>query len=56
MDNMISAQNMSTTEFKDIKNNSHSVNHSVILNEKERKEIEEQIVKELYRILTHKVG
>ena len=44
-----------TTEFKDLANNVKKVRHS-ILNDKEKREAEERIVEELYRIFTHKVG
>ena len=42
------------TQFKDISNKIKNVKHSVVLNDEQRKEIEEQIVDELYRIFTRK--
>lgn len=43
-----------TSEYIDSSNNIKQVRHSTIINEEERKEIEEQIVEELYRIFAHK--
>ena len=44
------------TKYTDLSENTREVKHSVIKNEEERKEIEEQIIEELYMIFTHKVG
>lgn len=44
------------TKYTDISNKTKEVKHSIIFNTEQRKEIEEQIVDELYRIFTHKVG
>ena len=44
------------TNYTDVSNNIKEVKHSVILNVEEKKELEEQIVDELYRIFTHKAG
>lgn len=44
-----------TTEFKDLANNVKKVRHSILNNEEKREE-EERIVEELYRIFTHKTG
>jgi len=52
----ITTQTIGTTKFTDISDKTHTVNHSVILSEQQRKEHEEQIVEELYRIFTHKAG
>ena len=41
------------TQFTDISNKIKEVKHSVVFNAEQRKELEEQIVEELYRILTH---
>ena len=42
------------TKFTDISNKTKEVKHSVVFNAEQRKELEEQIVEELYRIFTHK--
>ena len=43
------------TQFTDISNKIKEVKHSVVFNAEQRKELEEQIVEELYRIFfTHK--
>ena len=44
------------TKYTDISNKSKEVKHSTILTTEEKKELEERIVDELYRIFTHKVG
>ena len=44
------------TNYKDISNKIKKVTHSVVCNAEQRKELEEQIVEELYRIFTHKEG
>ena len=42
------------TNYTDIANNTRAVKHSVILNTEQRKELEEQIVQELYKVFNHK--
>ena len=44
------------TKYTDISNKTKKVKHSVVLNDEQKKELEEQIVEELYKIFTHKVG
>ena len=44
------------SNYTDISNNTKVVKHSTVINTEDRKEIEEQIVEELYRIFTHKAG
>ena len=44
------------TKYTDISNKIREVKHSVVFNTEQRKELEEQVVDELYRIFTHKVG
>lgn len=44
------------TKYTDISNKIKEVKHSVVLNAEQKKDIEEQIVEELYRIFTHKAG
>ena len=43
------------TKYTDLSEKTREVRHSVIVNDEQRKGIEEQIVEELYRIFTHKV-
>ena len=43
------------TKYTDISNNTKEVKHSVVFNAEQNKELEEQIVEELYKIFTHKV-
>lgn len=52
--NHITTKPVFATEFEDIRNHTHKVYHSVLLNDEQRKEREEQIVEELYKIFTHK--
>ena len=41
-------------KYKDLSNRTHQITHSsVILNDEQRKEIEEKIVEDLYKIFTH---
>lgn len=44
------------TQFTDISNKIKEVKHSVVFNAEQRKELEEEIVEQLYRIFTHKAG
>lgn len=44
------------TKYTDLSNKTKKVKHSVVLNAEQKKEIEEQIVEELYRIFTHRAG
>ena len=44
------------TQFTDISNKIKEVKHSVVFNTEQRKELEEQIVEELYRIFTHRTN
>ena len=43
------------TNYTDISQKTIEVKHSVIMNAEQKKDLEEQIVEELYRIFTHKV-
>ena len=43
-------------KYTDLSNKTRNVKHSVVLSTEERKEIEEKIVEELYRIFTHQAG
>ena len=42
------------TKYTDISNKIKEVKHSVVLSAEQKKDLEEQIVEELYRIFTHK--
>ena len=42
------------TTYTDISNKIKEVKHSVVFNDEQKRELEEQIVEELYRIFTHK--
>lgn len=55
---MLSATNNTDycENYTDISNKTRNVKHSVVLSTEERKEIEEKIVEELYRIFTHQAG
>ena len=44
------------TNNTDISNKIKEVKHSVVFNAEQRKELEEEIVEQLYRIFTHKAG
>ena len=44
------------TKYTNVSNKTKEVTHSVVFNAEEKKELEEQIVEELYRIFTHKAG
>lgn len=41
-----------TSEYRDCKSNIHTIKHSVIFTEAEKRELEEKIVEDLYRIFT----
>lgn len=59
VDIMLKAERTNTghyTKYTDISNKTIEVKHSVIFSAEQKKELEEQIVEELYRIFTHKVG
>lgn len=43
-----------TTKYKNISNKTVDVRHSVVLSEKSRREIEDEIIDELYKIFTKK--
>ena len=45
-----------SASYTDLSNKTKKVKHSVVLNDEQRKEIEERIVEELYRIFTYKAG
>lgn len=55
---MINLKNINTkeigiSEFTDSKSRTHIVKHSVVLTETEKRELEEKIAEELYRIFTN---
>ncbi len=49
----LNTNEVGVSEFIDSKNRSHTVKHSVILTDFERKELEDRIVEDLYRIFTN---
>lgn len=54
---MLQAKTIDTenhTVYTDIHNNEKDVKHSVVLTSEDKKELEERIVNELYRVFTHK--
>lgn len=56
LNNITNTQTIGLSQYTDISNNVKEVKHSVIFNDTERREIEERIVEDLYRIFTHKAG
>ena len=56
LNNIANTKTIGVSKFTDISNNVKEVKHSVILNDAEKRELEEKIVDELYRIFTHKAG
>lgn len=54
--NHTNLQDAGTTEYIDCKKNIHTVKHSVIFAEKEKWELEDKIVEDLYRIFTHSIN
>jgi len=56
LNNIANTKTIGVSKFTDISNNVKEVKHSVVFNAERRKELEEQIVEELYRIFTHKAG
>ena len=56
---MLQAKSIDTenyTVYTDTSNKVKKVKHSVIFNSEEKRELEERIVEDLYRIFTHKAG
>ncbi len=56
---MLQAKTINTendTQYTDISNKVKRVKHSVIFTDSEKRELEERIVEDLYRIFTHKAG
>lgn len=43
-----------TTQYTDLKEQTHTVTHSVIFTDAEKRELEEKIAEDLYQIFTHK--
>lgn len=56
LNNIANTKTIGVSKFTDISNKVKEVKHSVILNDAEKRELEEKIVDELYRIFTHKAG
>lgn len=55
LNNITNTETIELSQYTDISNNVKEVKHSVIFNDTERREIEEKITEDLYRIFTHKV-
>ncbi len=51
--NNIDTKEIGLSEFTDSKSRTHTVKHSVVLTETEKRELEEKIAEELYRIFTN---
>lgn len=50
--NNISTKELGVSEFTDSKSHTHKIKHSLVLTETEKRELEERIAEELYRIFT----
>lgn len=50
--NELATKEIGISEFTDSKSRTHTVRHSVLLTETEKRELEERIAEELYRIFT----
>lgn len=44
------------TEFTDSRSDIHKIKHSIVLSDSEKRELEDSIVEELYRIFTYKTA
>ena len=51
----IDKKELGYSEYSDSKSSTHRIKHSVVLTEAKKRELEERIADELYRIFTHKV-
>ncbi len=51
----IEKKELGYSEYSDSKSSTHRIKHSVVLTESKKRELEERIADELYRIFTHKV-
>lgn len=56
MGGMIMANTENISNYTDIGNNIRLVKHSTIINSENKKELEERIVNEIYRVFTHKAS
>ena len=50
--NELATKEIGISEFTDSKSRTHTVRHIVVLTETEKRELEERIAEELYRIFT----
>ena len=50
--NELATKEIGISEFTDSKSRTHIVKHSIVLTETEKREIEERVAEELYRIFT----
>lgn len=51
--NNVDTKELGITEFTDSKSRTHIVKHSVVLTETEKREVEDRIAEDLYRIFTN---
>lgn len=51
--NNVDTEVVGISEFKDSKSRSHTVKHSIILTDSEKRELEDRIAEDLYRIFTN---
>lgn len=49
----LNTNEVGVSEFIDSKNRSHTVKHSIILTDSEKRELENRIAEDLYRIFTN---
>lgn len=56
LNNITNTQTITTTAYIDISNKVKEVKHSVVVYAKQREELEESIVAELYSVFTHKAS
>ncbi len=49
----LNTNEVGVSEFVDSKNRSHIVKHSIILTDSEKRELEDRIAEDLYRIFTN---
>ena len=49
----LNTNEVSVSEFVDSKKRSHTVKHSIILTDTEKRELEDRIAEDLYRIFTN---
>ena len=55
MQKSIDTREIGYSEYSDVHSGVCSIKHSIVLTESKKRELEEKIADELYRIFTHKV-